>query len=279
MANSIREDVIERGGARRAGAVRHLTKLYEYRELLLTFAWRDIKVRYKQSFLGAAWAILQPFSLMVIFTIIFSIFAKLPSDGIPYPIFSYCALLPWTFLSTSLTTGVPCFVANMSLITKIYFPREIFPIAKVFAAFVDFLVASIIFVGMMIYYHVPLSIHLVWIPVLIVIQIFLSLGILFFAATINVFYRDVNHVVPLVTRIWMYLTPIIYPLSLVPERFRSIYMLNPMAGIIDSYRRIILHGKPPNITYLLYALVISFSLLVISYIFFKKKEMVFADVI
>lgn len=279
MANSIREDVIERGGARRAGAVRHLTKLYEYRELLLTFAWRDIKVRYKQSFLGAAWAILQPFSLMVIFTIIFSIFAKLPSDGIPYPIFSYCALLPWTFLSTSLTTGVPCFVANMSLITKIYFPREIFPIAKVFAAFVDFLVASIIFVGMMIYYHVPLSIHLVWIPVLIVIQIFLSLGILFFAATINVFYRDVNHVVPLVTRIWMYLTPIIYPVSLVPERFRSIYMLNPMAGIIDSYRRIILHGKPPNITYLSYALVISFSLLVISYIFFKKKEMVFADVI
>lgn len=279
MANSIRDDVIERGGARRAGAVRHLTKLYEYRELLLTFAWRDIKVRYKQSFLGAAWAILQPFSLMVIFTFVFSKFARVPSDGIPYPIFSYCALLPWTFFSTSLTTAIPSLISNMNLVTKIYFPREIFPLSAVIARFFDFLVASTIFVGMLIYYEVSLTFHMLWLPLIIVIQVFITLGVAFFASALNVFYRDVRHVIPLLVQIWMYLTPIIYPISLVPEKFRGIYMLNPMAGIIDSYRQIILQQQSPNFHYLIPSVIVGALLIFFGYTFFKAKEMKFADVI
>lgn len=257
----------------------NIKKFFNHRELLESLVIKEVKVRYKQSVLGAAWAILQPLSLMVIFTIIFSHFARIPSEGIPYPIFSYCALLPWTFFASSLSSAIPSIVGNMNLVTKIYFPREIFPVAAVIARFVDFLIASVIFIGMMIFYRVPLTINLFWIPLIVVVQIMLTFGIVLFASAVNVFYRDISQVIPLVMRIWMYLTPIIYPISLVPEKFRDIYMLNPMAGIIDSYRQIILVGDAPNFKYLAIGVVVSVILFFGSYVYFKSVEMRFADVI
>jgi len=259
--------------------VSSLRELFRYRELLWSWVIRDLKVRYKQSLLGIAWAILQPLSATIIFTIIFSRFVRVPTDGIPYPIFYYSALLPWTFSSSSITFGVNCLVNNMGLVTKIYFPREILPISAVIASFVDFLIAAVIYVGMMVFYRVPVGPNWVWVPVLILIQIALTLGVVLFASALNVFYRDIRFVVPLGIQLWMYLTPIIYPLNIVPERFRAFYMLNPMAGLIDSYRRIILQAQWPDLTYILMTAVVSVGVLYLAYLYFKRAEAVFADII
>lgn len=252
---------------------------FRYWDLLCIWSMREIKVRYKQSILGVAWAILQPLVLMLMFTAIFSIIAPVGSDDIPYPIFSYTALLPWTFFSTSISFAVPSLVNNMGLVTKIYFPREVLPVASVVAAFVDFLVASTVFVALMIYYRVPLHTTLLWVPVLVVTQIVLTLGVVLFASTLNVWYRDIRFVVPLGMQLWMYASPIIYPISLVPERWRVIYMLNPMAGLIESYRRTILQGLPPQGLHLGTAAALAVVLLLLSYRYFKHAEAQFADVI
>lgn len=259
--------------------IANLRTLYRYRELLWMWTMRDVRVRYTQSVLGSAWAILQPLSLMIIFTLVFSFFVRVPTDGIPYPIFSYTAVLPWTFFATSITFGVPSLTNNMHLVTKIYFPREIFPIAAMGAAFLDFLIASMIFLGMMIFYRVPVSLSLMLVPLLLLLQIVLILGVVFFGSAINVFYRDVRFVVPLAMQLWMYATPIIYPLSLVPERFRPLYMLNPMAGIIDAYRTVILRQQMPRWDYLGLAAGISLLLLFFAYRYFKSAEREFADII
>lgn len=254
-------------------------ELFGYRELVLAWTIREIKVRYKQSLLGAAWAILQPLSLMVIYTIVFSSFVRVPSDGIPYPIFSYTALLPWTFFAACLSFGVPSLINNTNLITKVYFPREIFPLASIGASFVDFLVASFLFIGLLIYYHAPVGYVLVWLPVILGGQILLSAGVVLFASAVNVFYRDIRFVVPLATQLWLYASPVIYPMSVVPEQFRIVYALNPMAGIIDSYRAVLLQGQPPDLQYLGIALAMAALFFVTGYIFFKRVEMNFADVI
>jgi len=252
---------------------------YSYRELLYTIAARDVKVRYKQSVLGAVWAILQPLSLMLIFTVVFSKFARIPTNGIPYPIFSYCAVLPWTFFATSLAFAIPSLVNNITLVTKIYFPREIFPIAAVGASCFDFAIASLVFVGMMIYYHVAASVALLMVPVLLAIQILLTLGLAFAASALNVFFRDIRYLVPLAVQIWMFLSPVIYPLSMVPERYRLIYSLNPMAVLLAGYRSLILAGTMPSLPLLGLAAGISVGLFVVSYAIFKKLEPRFADVI
>ncbi len=257
----------------------NVQELSAHRGLLISWVIRDIKVRYKQSLMGAAWAILQPLSATLIFTVIFSRFVRVPTDGIPYPIFYYSALLPWTFFNSSITFGVSSLVSNISLVTKIYFPREILPLSAVLASMVDFFIASLIFVGMMIFYQVPLNASLICIPLLLLIQIVFTVGVVLLASAMNVFYRDVRFVVPLGLQLWMYLTPIIYPLKMVPERFRTVYMLNPMAGVIDSYRRVILQGKWPEMTYLLLAAAVSVMLLLGAYRYFKRTEAVFADVI
>jgi len=254
-------------------------ELYRHRDLLRMWTLREIKVRYKQSILGGAWAILQPLVLMLMFTAVFSIIARVPSDGIPYPIFSYTALLPWTFFSTSISFAVPSLVSNMGLVTKIYFPREVLPLASVAAAFVDFLVASIVFLLLVLVYWWPLHITLLWVPLLVLIQITLTLGVVLFAATLNVWYRDIRFVVPLGLQLWMYASPIIYPVSLVPERWRSVYMLNPMAGLIESYRRTILHGQAPLPLHLGGAAFVAVTLLFLGYQYFKRSEARFADVI
>ena len=256
-----------------------IRELISYRELLWSWAARDIKVRYKQSLLGIAWAILQPLSATLIFSLVFSRFIRISTDGIPHPIFYYSAMLPWTYLTSSISFGTSCLINNMDLVTKIYFPREILPISAVLASFVDFLIAAVIFAGMMIYYRLSVGPSWVWIPVLLLVQTLLTLGIVFIASALNVFYRDIRFIVPLGTQLWMYLTPIIYPLSMVPEELRSIYMLNPMAGLIDSYRRIVLNAQWPNLTYLLTALIVSVVVFLLGYVYFKRAESVFADVI
>jgi lipopolysaccharide transport system permease protein len=257
----------------------YIRELYHYRELLWSWVVRNIKVRYKQSLLGVAWAILQPLSATIIMAVIFSRFVRVSTDGIPHPIFYYSALLPWTFSASSISFGTGCLVGNMGLVTKIYFPREILPISAVLASFVDFLIATVIFVAMMVFYRMPVGPSWVWVPVLLLIQILLTLGVVLFSSALNVFYRDIRFVVPLGMQLWMYLTPIIYPLSLVPERYRGLYMLNPMAGLIDSYRRIILHAQWPDATYLLAAAVVSLVLFLSAYVYFKRAEAVFADII
>ena len=211
-----------------------LRTLYQYRGLLWMWTFREVKVRYKQSLLGGAWAVLQPLSLMLIFTAIFGYFVKVPTDGVPYPIFSYSALLPWTFLATSISFAVPSMLNNMNLVTKIYFPREILPMASIGAAFLDYAIAFVLFVILMLAYQIPLRATLLLLPLLLVIQIILTLGISLIASAVIVFYRDVRFVVPLALQLWMYLSPVIYPVSSVPENWQALYMLNPMATLIDS---------------------------------------------
>ena len=257
----------------------HLHLLYNYRYLVWMWILRDIKIRYKQSLLGAAWAILQPLSLMLIFTLVFSFFVRIPTDGIPYPIFAYVAILPWTLFSTSLNFGIPSLVSNMNLLTKIYFPREILPLTPVGASLFDFLIGFSFFLIFMIFYQVPVFITILWVPVLLVIQIALTIGVSLFASAINVFYRDIRFLVPLVIQLWFYATPVIYPYSAVPEWLRPVYSLNPMVGIIDSYRRVILLGQSPSLPLISISAGVSILLVVLAYSYFKRVEWKFADLI
>jgi lipopolysaccharide transport system permease protein len=257
----------------------YLAELIEARELLFTWTMRDFKVRYSQSILGAAWAILQPFSLMVVYSVIFSVFIRVPTDGIPYPVFAYTALLPWTFFANSLNFAIPSLVSNMNLVSKIYFPREILPLSTILVGFVDFLIASSVFVLMLLFYRVPVGLVILLVPLVLLIQIVLTFGISLLASAVNVFYRDVRFVIPLALQIWMYLSPIIYPVNLVPERFRPFYFLNPMAVLIDTYRRIILFNQMPDWPYLGLAAFVSVSLIIVAYRYFKRAEREFADLI
>jgi lipopolysaccharide transport system permease protein len=229
--------------------------------------------------LGAAWAILQPLSMMVIFTIVFSLFLQVSTDGVPYPVFVYTTLLPWTFCATSLTFGVPSLVTNAQLLTKIYFPREILPFASIGAALVDLLVASSLLVPLLIWYQTPLTWSLLWVPFLIVLQTALIVGIVLPTAALNVFYRDVRFIVPLAVQLWLYITPVLYPLNAVPERLRPWYALNPLVGIMDAFRQVILYGRPPDPVYLGMSAVVTLVLLVSGYAFFKRAEDQFADVV
>jgi len=258
----------------------HARELWRHRELLTLITQREIKVRYKQSVLGAAWAIIQPLSLMLVFTLFFSYFARMPSDNIPYPIFSYTALLPWTFFATALTFAIPSLITNSHIITKIYFPREIVPLAAVFAAFIDFAVATIIFVGMLIFYRITPTWNILYVVPLLVIQMIFTTGVCLLLSAFTVLYRDVRFTLPLLIQIWMFATPILYPVSIVPARIRVLYMtLNPMAVIIDGYRRTVVQGKPPELLYLGIAAAISLVLLWLAYKYFKHLEREFADIV
>jgi lipopolysaccharide transport system permease protein len=258
----------------------HLKELFKHSELLFLITQREIKVRYKQSVLGIVWAVLQPFSMMLVFSLFFGRFQKIPSDGIPYPLFSYSALLPWTFFATSLAFAIPSLIQNSQLITKIYFPREIIPLASVFAAFVDFLIASLIFIGMMIYYQVAPTWYLLYIFPLVTVQLLFTIGVCLLLSSFTVLYRDVRHTLPLVIQVWMYITPVIYPVSTVPEKYRTLYMLiNPMAGIIDGYRRAIVQGRAPELSYLGLAAAVSLFLVWAGYKYFKRLEHEFADIV
>lgn len=250
-----------------------------YRGLLYSLTRREIQLRYTQSVLGIAWAILQPLALMLVFTLVFSALLKVPSEGIPYPIFAYSALLPWTFFSSSLNRAIPSIETNAPLIRKIYFPRELFPISSVLATFVDFLIGAVILIGMMFYFSVSFTVNILWVAPILLIQIVFTIAICLFASAINAYYRDVKYALPLIIQVWMYASPIAYPASLVPEWLRTFYFLNPMAGIIFGYRNVLVKGLPPDISYLSIAAAGSLFLFILSYLYFKRIEMSFADVL
>jgi lipopolysaccharide transport system permease protein len=254
-------------------------KLAQYRDLLYTLSVHRIKVRYKQSVLGITWAILQPLSLMLIYTVIFSFIARMPSDGAPYAIFAYAALLPWTCFSNALTNATNSLVSHSHLVTKVYFPREILPLTYVIAGVFDFLIASTVFIGLMVYYHVPLTVNALFVvPVIFVLVIFTTAVALLFSAT-QVRFRDIGVAMPLLLQLWMFATPVVYPLSAVPKRLLPIYSLNPMVGLIESFRQVMLYGVAPDLGLLGIAALISGALLVASYIYFKRVEATVADII
>ncbi len=250
-----------------------------YFELLHFLTLKQIRVRYKQTVLGASWAILRPLITMIVFTVVFSRFAKIQSDGLSYPIFSYCALLPWMFFSGALTSAISSVVDNSNLIKQIYFPREIFPLSAILANLFDFCVASIIFIGMAIFYKINVTVLVFLVPILLTFQILFTIGVSLFLSAINVRYRDISHAAVFIIQIWMFACPIVYPVSAVPENLRMLYMLNPMAVIIDGYRRVILQGLPPQWNYLLPAAFIILILCSLSYKYFKRVELTFADIV
>ena len=259
--------------------MRSAIDLFRFRDLLWLWTLREIQVRYKQSLLGIGWAVLQPLALTLIFTIVFSRLVRVDTGDIPYPIFSYVALVPWTFFATSLSFGIASLVNNMNLVSKIYFPREILPLASVGAALLDFVIGAAILVGMMIVYHVPIGVNALWVFPLLSVQIILSIGVVLFGAAMLVFFRDVRFVIPLLIQVWMYASPVIYPVDYVPLRYQTLYFLNPMAGIIDGYRRALLMNQPPQLQALTLSLVISVAMFAVGYWFFKRSEPLFADLI
>ena len=257
-----------------------LREVWQYKELLYFFTWRDLKVRYKQTFIGAAWAIFQPVMTMVVFTVFFGKLAKMPSDGIPYPIFVYTGLLFWQFFSSALSDTSNCLVANQSIITKVYFPRLILPISSVLTKLVDFGVAAAVLVVLMIYYgYHPNIIGVLMVPLLLLITFMAAVGGGLFLAAINVKYRDVRYVLPYFIQMLMFLTPVIYPASIVGQKYSWILAINPMTGVIQSARAALLGTAQVNWTLISISFVATFALLAFGIVVFKKVERYFADII
>ncbi len=256
-----------------------IAKLYRHRDLLYAWTSRTIRARYQQSVLGGLWAIIQPAATVAIFTVIFSLFIPVQTGDVPYILFSYTAMVPWTLFSASTLDMVDSLVTNMNLVTKIYFPREILPIAAMLARLLDYVIAFGVLLVLMVYFGRPLiSLNWVYLPLLLLSQLALALGIGLTGSALNVFFRDIKHLFTLGMQLWLYLTPIIYPATLVPERFRSLYFLNPMAGVIEGYRAILLNNTTPQPAMWL-SVAVSLALFVFGYWFFKRVEFQFADVV
>jgi lipopolysaccharide transport system permease protein len=255
-----------------------LGDLWAYRELLYLLTWRELKARYKQTVMGVAWVIMQPLMTTIIFTIFFSKLARIESDGIPYPIFAYAGLLPWSFFASSVTNSSSSLVANAPLITKVYFPRLILPGATIGARLVDFAVAFVLLIGMMIYYKVALTLNILMLFPLIALVTLLALGIGMWTAALNVRYRDVGVALPVALQLWMFASPILYPLSLVPEKYRSLYLLNPMVGITEGFRSA-LFGLEFNRRALIFSVVVMLVVLIYSAYVFRRMEKSFADLV
>ena len=260
-------------------AALNLRDLWLYRELILFMTWRDLKVRYKQTLLGASWAILQPFLTMVVFSIFFGNLANVPSDGVPYPIFSYTALSPWTLFSKALQDASRSLVASSHMITKIYFPRMILPLSSVLAGVVDFFIAFVVLIGMMIIYGIVPTSNIWTLPLFLLLALVTAVGVGFWLSALNVLYRDINYVLPFLTQFWMFLTPIAYPSSMVPQRFQALYALNPMTGVVEGFRWALLGtGQAPGVMTLVSTLV-SLTLLISGMFYFKRMERLFADMV
>lgn len=256
-----------------------IKELWQYRELLLFFTWRDLKVRYKQTVIGICWAIFQPVITMIVFSVIFGQFAKMPSDGIPYPIFVYVGLLIWQFFSGALTETSQCLITNQSIVTKVYFPRLILPISSVLTKLVDFFIASVILIGMMFYYQfTPNLAGLLILPLLVIITFLASVGTGLFLASVNVKYRDVRYVLPFFIQIMMFVTPVIYPAS-IAGKYSWILAINPMTGVIKAAHAAILGNAPINWLLLLISFITTAALFIFGIIYFKRTERYFADII
>lgn len=224
-----------------------LREVWEYRELLYFFVWRDIKVRYKQTAIGAAWAVLQPFLTMVVFSLFFGRLAKIPANGLPYPVFYYCALLPWIYFASALQNATNVVVEQQRVITKIYFPRVVLPISAVLGGLVDFAISFGVLLAIMAYYGIAPTAATLWLPVFLLLAILTALGMGLWLSALNAFYRDVRYVVPFLVQFWMFASPVAYPSSLVPERWQWLYGLNPMAGVIEGFRWALTgQGLPPG---------------------------------
>lgn len=257
----------------------YLTALFTHRDLLLAWTGRTIRARYQQSVLGGLWAVLQPVATVAIFTLIFTVFIPVDTGNLPYIVFSYSAMVPWILFSTSVIEMVDSLVTNMNLVSKIYFPREILPIAAMMARLLDFAIASIILFILMIYYQMPLfSLNWLYLPVILLIQLTLAVGLGLAGAAVNVFYRDVKHLLTLGLQLWFYATPIIYPMSVVPEQLQPFYFLNPMAGAIEAYRAVLLYQQKPD-PHLFISALASSVILLAGYWFFKRVEFQFADIV
>jgi lipopolysaccharide transport system permease protein len=256
-----------------------LKELWEYRELLYFLTWRDIKVRYKQTALGALWAIIQPFLTMVVFSLFFGRLAKIPSDGVPYPIFSFAALVPWTFFANGLTQSSNSLVGASNLIKKVYFPRLSIPIATVLSGVVDFLLAFVVLLGMMLYYGIFPSAKVLWFPSFMLLALVTSLGVGLWLSAMNVQFRDVRFVVPFITQFWMFATPIAYPSSLLSEPWRTIYGLNPMVGVVEGFRWALLGTNTVPGKSIAMSSIAAVLLLASGAFYFRRMEKTFADVV
>ena len=256
-----------------------LREFWEYRELLYFLTWRDIKVRYKQTVLGAAWAIIQPFFTMVVFSLFFGKLAKVPSDNIPYPIFAYAALVPWTFFANGLSQSSNSLVGNANLIKKVYFPRLVVPVSSVISGLVDFVLAFIVLIGMMLVYGIFPTFNIVWLPFLLLLTFVTSLGVGLWFSALNVQFRDVSYIIPFLTQFWLFATPIAYPSSLLSEPWRTIYGINPMVGVVEGFRWALLCTDTAPGAIILVSSLVALALLVGGAFYFKRLEKSFADVV
>jgi len=258
---------------------RWILELWGYRELVYFLAWRDVKVRYKQTVLGVLWAVLQPFFTMVVFTLLFGQFAKISTDGIPGPIFYFSALVPWIYLSTTVSNAGMSLVSNSNLLTKIYFPRIILPAAVALSNLMDFFIGSALFIGFMVYYEIPLGWSLFLWPSLVILLVLLSLSLGVFLAALNVKYRDFKYAIPFAIQLLLFATPIIYPASMVPEKFRWLVALNPLSGLIEAFRYALVPSRAIDWELLWLSIGITAVLFVAGVAYFKRAEKVFADIV
>lgn len=263
----------------RGWAALELRDIWSYRELLYFLIWRDVKVRYKQTLLGASWAILQPLLTMVVFSIFFGTLGKIPSNGLPYPVFAYAALLPWQLFANALNSSGNSLVANQELITKVYFPRLIVPAAAVFVGLADFAIAFVVLLGMLYFYGIALTPAMLALPAFLLLALAAALAAGFWLSALNVQYRDVKYTIPFLTQFWLFATPIAYPSSLVPEQWRILYGLNPMVGVVEGFRWALLGQTAPVAGLLALSALVTAVLLASGLLYFKRMEATFADVV
>lgn len=263
----------------RGWAALHLRELWDHRELLYFLTWRDVKVRYKQTLLGAGWAVLQPLITMLIFSFVFGRLAKMPSDGIPYPIFTFAALVLWLFFAAATSRASDSLVGNAALVKKVYFPRMAVPLARVLACFADLIPSFAMLLLMMAYYHVAPNWNIMWVPVFVAVATASAVGTGFWLAALNVRFRDIGYVTPFLVQIWFFATPVIYPSSLLPARWRFLYGLNPMAGSIEGFRWALLGTSGTSIKLIALSGIVALLLLVSGAVYFRRMERHFADII
>ena len=256
-----------------------LRELWEYRELLYFLIWRDVKVRYKQTALGAAWAIIQPVFMMVVFSLFFGRLAKVPSDGIPYPVFTFCALIPWQLFANALTESSNSLVGNQNLITKVYFPRLVVPLSAVLSGVVDFAIAFVLLLVMMVYFGIVPTWAVVTLPVFILLEILTALGVGLWLSALNVQFRDVRYTISFLVQVWLFLTPVAYPSSIIPARWRVFYGLNPMTGVVEGFRWALLGKAAPSLSMLLVSILMVLAILIGGLYYFRRMEQTFADLV
>jgi lipopolysaccharide transport system permease protein len=274
---------------RRGWQAINFTELWQYRDLLIFLAWRDISVRYKQTVLGAAWAVIQPFFSMVIFSVFFGYFMRVPSDNVPYPLFSYAALLPWGYFATAVTSAAQSLIDNEKLLTKVYFPRLIIPVASILPALLDFMIAFVLLIVMFVgyrflpdpasRYYAELSINVIWLPAFLLLALITALGVGLWISALNVQYRDFRYVIVFLIQLWLFASPVTYSASVVPQTIRPIYGINPMVGVIEGFRWALLGTEALSPLTLLVSTMVALGLLISGMLYFRRMERVFADVV